>query len=77
MKRSRKGSRKRGGKRKGERRKTHHIRRNEDPLRQRAIDDIVRKVVEGPDAFHALRVLRDGVVDDEWIVLADVVWVRL
>jgi hypothetical protein len=79
MKRSREeaGKEEERGREKGKRRGTHHIRRNEHPLWQRAIDDIVRKVVEGADAFHALRVLRDCVVDDQRIVLADVVRVGL
>jgi hypothetical protein len=45
-------------------------------LRQRPIHHIIRKIVERPNSLRPIGILRDGIVDDEWVVLADVVRVR-
>ena len=50
----------------------YHVRRHENPLRERSVDEVIRKVVEVADAALTGHVLRDGVVDLERIVLAHV-----
>ena len=60
----------------GDRPERTHIGRNKHPLRQCSIDNIIRKVVEVPDALGTCGVLGDGVEDDKRVVLAYVVRVH-